>query len=122
MHRSSAGCPRVGVEVLVSNYYRAIDTFRFQFDYIIDDDSEYDLPEALLERGARCFRVPHSARLGRRVHALAKLFREQRYFIVHSHMNALNLPVLLAARILACRFGSATDTARRLGRRAGERF
>lgn len=90
-----------GVEAVVTNYYRAIDTARFQFDYIIDDNSEYDLPEALLERGARCFRAPSSKRPLRRVWALAKLFRAQRYPIVHAHMNALNLPVLLAARI-AC--------------------
>lgn len=88
-----------GVEAVVNNYYRLIDTQQIQFDYVIDDDSVCPPREEMRSRGARYFVVPPSSRPVQRVAALVKLFRQNRYTIVHAHMNTLNFLVLLAARI-----------------------
>lgn len=88
-----------GVEAVVNNYYRLIDTQQIQFDYVIDDDSVCPPREEMRSRGARYYIVPSSSRPLQRVAALVKLFRKNRYEIVHAHMNTLNFPVLLAARI-----------------------
>lgn len=86
-----------GVEAVVNNYYRFMDTERIQFDYVIDDDSVCAPREEILDRGARYYVVPPSSRPLARVAALVKLFRKERYAIVHVHMNTLNAPVLFAA-------------------------
>lgn len=88
-----------GVEAVVNNYYRFIDTQRVQFDYVIDDDSVCPPREEIRSRGARYFVVPPSSKPLQRVAALTKLFRANRYTIVHAHMNTLNFLVLLAARM-----------------------
>lgn len=88
-----------GVEAVVNNYYRFIDTQQIQFDYVIDDDSICPPQEEMRSRGARYYVVPPSSRPLARVAALVRLFRKNRYEIVHAHMNTLNFPVLLAARI-----------------------
>lgn len=86
-----------GVEAVVNNYYRFMDTEQIQFDYVIDDDSICSPREEILGRGARYYVVPPSSRPLARVAALVKLFRENRYAIVHVHMNTLSAPVLFAA-------------------------
>ena len=87
-----------GVEAVVNNYYRYTDTSRIQFDYIIDDDSVQQPSREMMERDARYYRVPSSRHVVHRVRDLIRLFRQNRYVIVHSHMNTLNAPVLFAAK------------------------
>ncbi|MCR5566920.1 MAG: glycosyltransferase family 1 protein [Clostridiales bacterium] len=86
-----------GVEAVVNNYCRSTNRDEIQFDYIIDSDSAYLSSEEMTAFGARYFTVPPTRRLFARIRALKKLFRDNNYRIVHSHMNTLNLPVLYAA-------------------------
>lgn len=86
-----------GVEAVVNNYYRFTDVSQIQFDYFIDDNSVCAPSQEMKDRGARYFVVPSSAKPVRRVIALARIFRREKYPVVHAHMNALNMPVLLAA-------------------------
>lgn len=78
-----------GVEAVVNNYYRNIDHNKFQFDYIIDADGECQPPKELIDMGARYFVVPPYQKLPQHIKALTKIFRENKYPIVHSGMNTL---------------------------------
>ena len=86
-----------GVEAVVNNYYRHTDTNHIRFDFYIDDDSERPPSQEMLDRGARYFRIPSSRHMSRRVRVLTRMFKENGYTIIHSHMNTLNAPVLYAA-------------------------
>ena len=86
-----------GVETVVNNYYRHMDHNKIQFDYFVDSDSDYTSSEEMEALGARYFIIPPTKKLFARIKALEKLFKENDYKIVHSHMNTLNMPVLYAA-------------------------
>lgn len=86
-----------GVEAVVNNYFRYMDASSIQFDYLIDDDSVLSPPKEMIDAGARYLVIPASKKMLSRVRALFRIFRENKYDIVHAHMNTLNAPVLFAA-------------------------
>ncbi len=86
-----------GVKSVVMNYYRHIDRSAIQFDFIVDADST-QIPYEEIERlGGRVFVVPRYEQLPSYLAALRRLFREQRYRIVHAHINTLNVFPLFVA-------------------------
>lgn len=78
-----------GVEAVINNYYRNIDRSKYQFDFIIDSDGACEPPQELIDLGARYFVVPPYQKLPQHIAALTKLFRENKYKIVHASMNTL---------------------------------
>lgn len=88
-----------GVEAVVNNYYYIIDHSRVQFDYFIDEDSICTPPAEIISLGARYYYIPSTKRVFARIRALYNIFKMNKYEIVHAHMNTLNMPVLLAARL-----------------------
>lgn len=86
-----------GVESVINNYYRHIDHERFQFDFYIDADSPCRPSRELPAMGARYFVIPPYQKLPQHLSALTRLFRENRYQIVHSSMNTLSVFSLFAA-------------------------
>ncbi len=86
-----------GVEAVVNNYYRCIDRSRYQFDFIVDSDGTGRPRPELSALGARYYTVPPYQRPFRHFAALRKLFRENRYLIVHASMNSLSVISLMAA-------------------------
>lgn len=86
-----------GVESVVYNYYRHIDHTKFQFDFFIDADSTCPSRQELIDMGARYFVVPPYQKLPQYIGVLTRLFRENHYSIVHSHMNTLAVFSLFAA-------------------------
>ena len=87
-----------GVEQVVMNYYRHIDRDRVQFDFLVDSDSTL-VPRAEIESlGGRVFEVPPYQRPVAYRRELVRLFREARWPIVHSHINALSVFPLSAAK------------------------
>ncbi len=86
-----------GVEAVVNNYYRCIDRSKYQFDFIIDSDGTGSPRPELMELGARYFVVPPYQQLFRHIAALRKLFRSNRYLIVHAGMNSLSVISMFAA-------------------------
>lgn len=86
-----------GVEAVVFNYYRAIDHSKFQFDFYYDVDSTVNLPQDLIDMGARFIQLPPYQQLPKYVKELRKYFRNERYTIVHSHLNTLSVFPLYAA-------------------------
>ncbi len=87
-----------GVEAVVMNYYRHIDRNKIQFDFICDDDSTnipYDEIEAL---GGKVILIPPYQKVFQYQKWLKKVLREGNYQIVHSHINALSIFPLRAAK------------------------
>lgn len=89
-----------GTESVVMNYYRHIDRDKIQFDFIADSDSKMPIPrrEEIESLGGRVFIVPPYQNLNKYVPALIRLFKEQKYQIVHVHLNTLNVFSLYAAK------------------------
>ncbi len=87
-----------GVEAVVMNYYRHIDREKVQFDFIVDEDSTVIPREEIESLGGRVFIVPPYQKLNKYIPALIKLFKENRYKIVHSHINTLSVFPLFAAK------------------------
>lgn len=88
-----------GVEMVVFNYYRAIDKNKVQFDFYYDADSTVDPPQDLVDMGARFIQIPPYQKLPSYLKTLKKYFKENNYTIVHSHINTLSVfPLYMAWR------------------------
>lgn len=86
-----------GVEMVVYNYYRAIDKKKVQFDFYYDADSTVDPPEELIAMGARFYKLPPYQMLPQYVRELRKHLKKNKYQIVHSHLNTLSVFPLFTA-------------------------
>lgn len=87
-----------GVESVVMNYYRHIDRTKIQFDFICDEDST-NIPYREIESlGGKVYIVPNYTDIFRYQNELVKIFRENKYKIVHSHINTLSVFSLHAAK------------------------
>lgn len=87
-----------GVEQVVLNYCRHIDRSRVQFDLLVCEGSEMVPREEVESLGGRVLMVPPYSDLPRFMRELERLFREERWPIVHSHVNALSVFPLRAAK------------------------
>lgn len=87
-----------GVESVVMNYYSHIDRSKVQFDFIVDEDSTHIPHDEVESLGGRIFIVPPYQKLNKYIPALIKLFKENKYKIVHSHINTLSVFPLFAAK------------------------
>jgi len=86
-----------GVEMVVFNYYRAIDKNKIQFDFYYDADSTVEPPQNLIDMGARFIEIPPYQNLPQYLKILRKHFRDNDYKIVHSHINTLSVFPLFVA-------------------------
>ena len=86
-----------GVEMVVFNYYRAIDKSKIQFDFYYDADSTVVPPQDLIDMGARFYKLPPYQKLPQYICKLKKYLKENRYLIVHSHLNTLSVFPLFVA-------------------------
>ncbi len=89
---------RGGVEAVVMNYYRHIDRNAVQFDFFVDNDSSCPQKEEIESLGGKIYMVPPYQQINKYLSALTKLFKENKYKIVHSHLNTLSVFPLYAAR------------------------
>lgn len=87
-----------GVETVVMNYYRHIDRSRVQFDFLVDSDSTRVPRDEIESLGGRVFIIPPYQKQIPYQRELERLFREQRWPIVHSHINTLSVFPLRAAQ------------------------
>lgn len=86
-----------GVEMVVFNYYRAIDKSKIQFDFYYDADSTVEPPQELIDMGVRFYEIPPYQKLPSYIKTLRGYFKENNYQIVHSHINTLSVFPLFAA-------------------------
>lgn len=88
-----------GVEAVVMNYYRHIDRSEVQFDFLVDSDSTLVPREEIESLGGRVFEIPPYQHVVEYQKELQRLFRQESWCIVHSHINALSIFPLRAAKI-----------------------
>lgn len=90
-----------GVEAFVMNYYKNIDKSKIQFDFIIDSDSTFVPRKEIEELGGRIIEIPPYQHIFKYMKELIKLFKKEKYEIVHSNINALSVFPLFCAK-MAC--------------------
>ncbi len=86
-----------GLEAIVLNYYKHLDRSQIQFDFIIDIGSPRIPKEEIEKLGGNIIIVPQYEDTFRYINSLVKLFKEQKYSIVHSHINTMSVFPLFAA-------------------------
>lgn len=87
-----------GVEAVVMNYYRHIDRSKVQFDFLVDADSTLVPREEIESLGGRIFEIPPYQHVFEYQRELQRLFKQEGWKIVHSHINALSVFPLRAAK------------------------
>ena len=87
-----------GVESVVMNYYRNIDKSKVQFHFLCDEDST-DIPYEEIEKlGGKVIIVPPYQKLFKYQKELYKIFKKNKYKIVHSHISTLSVFPLRIAK------------------------
>lgn len=87
-----------GVESFWMNYYRHIDRNKVQFDFLVESTSDIIDKEEIEKMGGRVVIIPSYKNPIKYVKTLTKIFKENKYDIVHSNMNALSVFTLKAAK------------------------
>lgn len=87
-----------GVEAVVMNYYRHIDRNKVQFDFLVDADSTLVPRDEIESLGGRVFEIPPYQHVVEYQRELQRLFKQEGWRIVHSHINALSVFPLRAAK------------------------
>lgn len=87
-----------GVEAVVMNYYRHIDRGKVQFDFLVDSDSTLVPRDEIESLGGRVFEIPPYQHVAEYQRELQRLFKQEGWKIVHSHINALSVLPLFAAK------------------------
>ncbi len=102
-----------GVESTVMSYYRQIDKTRFQYDFIVDDDSQMVPQEEIENLGGRVFFVPSYKHIFSYLKELKNLFKQEKWQIVHSNLNTLSVFPLYAGKCakVPCRIAHNHSTA-----------
>ncbi|GHU06803.1 hypothetical protein FACS189431_0310 [Alphaproteobacteria bacterium] len=87
-----------GVESVVMNYYRHIDHQKVQFDFFVDEDST-NVPEKEIKKlGGKIFYIPSYTHPIKYIKTLKKLLQDNKYRVVHSHINTLSVLPLYTAK------------------------
>lgn len=88
-----------GVETLTLNIYKNIDKDRVQFDFVVCETKDSQMPiEEIESMGGRVYIVPSYSNPIAYQKALKELFERERYAIVHAHMSTLSVFPLRAAK------------------------
>jgi len=87
-----------GVEAVVMNYYRHIDRTKVQFDFVIDGYEKSLLDDEIESLGGRVYKVErYNKNVLRQICQICRIVKDNKYEIVHSHMNTLAVFSLFAA-------------------------
>lgn len=86
-----------GIEAVVMNYYRNMDRSKVQFDFFFCEDSSFPQKEELERMGAGMYPIPSYTRQWKYQRTLYKLFRENKYQVVHAHLSTMSIFPLFAA-------------------------
>ena len=80
------------------NYYRNIDKDKIQFHFLCDEDSTNIPYEEIEKMGGKVIIIPPYQRLFEYQKELYRIFKENNYKIIHSHINALSVFPLRIAK------------------------
>lgn len=87
-----------GTETVAMNYYKNIDKKKFQFDFFVESTSKVIDRDYIEKNGGRIYIIPSYKHIIKYVKTLKKIFRSNKYYIVHSHMNSLSFICLKIAK------------------------
>ena len=87
-----------GVESVVMNYFRNIDRTKIQFDFLCDSDSTCIPVDEIQSFGGRVIMIPPYQKAFEYRRALIRIFKENNYQIVHSHISTMSIFPLSAAK------------------------
>lgn len=87
-----------GVETTVMNHYRHIDRSQVQFDFIVQTDSTVVPKDEIESLDGRVSYIPPYSNPVKYVNDCRQLFQQTHPRIVHSHMNAVSVFTLMAAK------------------------
>ena len=87
-----------GVESVLMNYYRNLDRTKVQFDFLCDSDSTNIPYEEIEKLGGKVILIPPYQKVFRYQKELIRIFKENKYKIVHSHINTMSIFPLRAAK------------------------
>ena len=81
-----------GVDAVVMNYYRHIDKKIIQFDFFMDGLDKTPIDDEILSMGGRIFKLPpYQQGMGKNLSTFRMLINENKYRIIHCHMNTLSI-------------------------------
>lgn len=86
-----------GMESVVMNYFRNVDKDRVQFDFFFHQCSDFPQREELEASRTRFYEIPRYTRIHSYIQTLTCLLRENRYDIIHVHLNTMGVFALYAA-------------------------
>lgn len=90
---------RGGIESYMMNYFRHIDKECFQIDFIVHGYQEGVFDAEIENAGSRIYRLPVKSKEPLRYNALLKkVLSENRYDIIHSHVDAMSCWILKVAK------------------------
>lgn len=89
---------KAGVEAVVFTYLRNMDLREITVDVLYDADSTVEPPKDLIDMGIRFIEIPPYQKVFSYMAEIKRLCRENRYDIVHTHMNVLSVFSLFAAK------------------------
>lgn len=90
-----------GTETVVLNYYNSLNPDTFHVDFMIHgyDDGKNKIHRDLINRGSRFFYVtPRGESYKKNIADIGRVFSENKFDIVHCHMDAANMFVLKEAK------------------------
>ncbi len=85
---------KAGTETYMMSVFRNIDASKYTIDFLVFGEAEGAYDHEVLTKGSKIFRLPTSPSILTSFSKIKKQLKDEGYDIVHSHMNALNAPVL----------------------------
>lgn len=87
-----------GVEMVAMNYYSHIDRSKVEFDFLVESESKITNKETVENLGGHIVIIPSYKKPFKYMRSLKRIFKENKYDIVHSNMNTLSFFTLRAAK------------------------
>ena len=93
-----------GVESIMYSYYRYLDKTKYQYDFVYEASSEFDIPDEIIKMGARAFKVSDISFPIKYIRDITRLIKREKYRIVHSNKNTLSVFSLFSAFICGVKY------------------
>lgn len=93
-----------GVESIMYSYYRFMDKSKYQYDFVYEESSDFQVPKDIIDLGAKAFVVPDVSSPFKYVKAIENIIKREKYDIVHVNMNTLSVFSLFAAKICKVKY------------------
>ena len=92
-----------GKKNLIMEYYRHVNRNEVQFDFICDSDSQAIPYEEIESLGGRVFEVAPYQNIFKNMADMRRLFKENKYPVVHAYNSTMNLFPMFVAKLCGVR-------------------